>query len=215
MNLQEFKEEFNFKYDAASKGGPDIDDYEMSLMLTQAVKDITEAAIASYETEEASKRLIAGLLKYYTSTVTAVTSARKFLEYNVTLPEKLIAILREEPEIESCASYPEIVSCRVDEFNSLINNPFKRPSFRKVLRMEKDKSNITVFSSSKLKSYKITYIKEIKPIIISTLDSGLSIEGITTVSQTELPNFIHSKIIDIAVMKTIKTVRSNYINGKQ
>lgn len=214
MNLEEFREEFNFKYDAASKGGPDIDDYEMSLMLTQAVKDITEAAIASYESEEASKRLLSGMLSYENGTVNELSKLKKFTKYEVTLPKNLMAILREEPEIESCVNYPEIVSCRIDEFNSIINNPFKRPSFRKVLRMERNQESILVFTSSELKSYKFTYVKDISPIIVRDLEDGLSIEGITTTSTTKLPSFIHSKIIDLAVMKTIKTVRSNFVNGK-
>ena len=38
MNLEELKREFLFKYDAASNGGPDLNNYEISVCLTQAAK---------------------------------------------------------------------------------------------------------------------------------------------------------------------------------
>ena len=210
MTLLEFREEFNFKYDAASQGGPDIDDYEMSLMLTQAVRDITELAVATYETNEDSRRLMAGLLMYHNGTIAKITnSSAGFMEYSVTLPEKLLAILREEPKLNNCVDTPLVVVSRMDEINTLLNNPFKKPNKRKVLKLEKSKTHITVFASEELESYKITYVKDIDPIVISELPTGLSIEGISTKHETILPAYMHHKIIDVAVAKTIGIVRSN------
>lgn len=212
MTLSEFKDEFNFKYDAASQGGPDIDDYEMSLMLTQAVRDITELAVGTYEANEESKRLMAGLLKYHNGAITKVENAsKKFMEYTVSLPEKLLAILREEPKLNNCVDIPEVVVSRIDEVNTLMNNPFKKPNARKVLKIEKSKTQITVFTNEELKAYKITYVKDIDPIIVSDLDDGLSIEGLIVQHETILPAYMHHKIIDVAVMKAISIARTNTI----
>jgi len=216
MTLEEFRNEFNFKYDAASQGGPDIDDYEMSIVLTQAVRDVVEAAVGSYETNEESRRIVANLLKYHNGVVVKIGNLSSTLsEYTVSLPSKLIAIIREEPKLDNCIVTPEVVVSRIDEINSFMNNPFKKPNKRKVLKIENNSVLITVFSSEALKSYRITYIKEIDPIIVSDLDSGLSIDGLSLKSQTTLPAFIHSKIIDVAVMKAISIARTNGIQKQQ
>ncbi len=213
MTLSEFRDEFNFKYDAASQGGPDIDNYEMSLMLTQAVRDITELAVSTYEVSEESRRLLAGLLMYHNGVLVEINiGIKKFIEYSVSLPENLLAVLREEPKLKGCVDVPEVVISKIDEANSLLNNPFKRPNSRKVLRVENSKSLFTVFSLEQISSYKITYVKEIDPIIIEDLDEGMSIEGIDSQHNTILPDYIHHKIIDLAVAKTISVVRTN---GKQ
>ena len=89
MTVAEFKNEFLFKYDAASNGGPDLNNYEISLCLTQAVKDIVKDYYDNYETNEKSKRVLAPLLKDHTSFITdnsseysdssLVTSSRLFV----------------------------------------------------------------------------------------------------------------------------------------
>jgi hypothetical protein len=210
MNLSEFKEEFNFKYDAASKGGPDIDDYEMSLMLTQAVKSITELAVSTFETNEESKRIVSAILKYHASSINFIENKGGLIVNRVGLPDKLMAILMEEPKLNNCVSFPSVISCRLDEFNVLINNPFKKPNSRRVLKLELNKGNCLIYSSSELSGYKITYVSEVDPIIIDDLEEGLTIEGLSVKHETILPAFMHDKIVDLAVAKTVKTVRSNF-----
>jgi hypothetical protein len=212
MTLLEFVNEFRFKYDAASNGGPDIDPYEMSLMLTQAVKDITDLAVSTYEANDESRRLVAGILKYHNSTISQdSTDSKQTLKYKVSLPEKLVAVLREVPSLDNCTGTPEVVVARMDEVSSLLNNPFKKPNKRKVLKLEKDKGFVSIYSTEVLKSYTITYIPEIIPIIVEDLEDDLSIEGLSSQSETNLPAFIHSKIVDVAVTKAIMATRSNSI----
>jgi hypothetical protein len=212
MTLLEFVNEFRFKYDAASNGGPDIDPYEMSLMLTQAVKDITDMAVSTYEANEESRRLVAGILKYHNSTIsTDISEFKKVLKYKVSLPVKLVSILREVPGLDNCTVAPEVIIARIDEVNSLLNNPFKKPNKRKVLKLERDKGFISIYATEVLRSYAITYIPEIAPIIVEDLEDDLSIEGLKSKSETNLPAFVHSKIVDVAVMKAIMATRSNSI----
>lgn len=210
MTLSEFKEEFNFKYDAASKGGPDIDDYEMSLMLTQAVKSITELAVSTFETNEESKRIVSAILKYHTSSITLVENKGGLVVNKVSLPEKLMAILMEEPKLNACTAFPSVIQCRLDEFSVMVNNPFKKPNSRRVLKLEYGKNNCLIYSSQGLTGYKITYVSEVDPIIVEDLEDGLTIEGLDEKHETILPAFMHDKIVDLAVARTIKTVRSNF-----
>jgi hypothetical protein len=208
MTLDEFRDEFKFKYDGASMGGPDLDDYEVSLLLTQAVKDLTELAVSKFEEDEDSRRLVSFLMKYHEGAVSIDTTVGKIKKYNVTLPSKIMRILREEPELKGCVSFPEVIVARIDEINTFLNNSFKQPNKRKVVKIEKDKSTISVFSKIDLLKYKITYLPEIVPIIISDLD-GESIEGLDVETNTILPAYVHDKLIDIAVAIAIRTVRSS------
>lgn len=217
MTLNEFRDEFKFKYDGASQGGPDLDDYEVSLLLTQAVKDLTEAAISKYEEDEDSRRLVSFLLKYHDGIIALESTTGKIKKYSVTLPEKIMRILREEPELKGCVSFPEVIIARIDEINTFLNNSFKKPNSRKVIKIEKDKSKINVLSSLELLKYKITYISEIIPIILSDLTElgDYSIEGMNSESETILPAYIHDKLVDLAVIKAIRTVRSSSIQSQQ
>jgi hypothetical protein len=212
MDLEEFRNEFNFKYDAASQGGPDIDDYEMSIVLTQAVRDLTEAALENFELNEESRRIVSHIIKYHDGAVVKISNLTpSLLKYTVSLPEKLMKIIREEPKLNNCIAVPEVVVSKLDEINTFLNNSFKKPTKRKVVKIENNKVLITVFSSEVLNAYRITYVKEIDPIIISDLDPGLSIEGLNKKQSTTLPAFIHSKIIDVAVFKAISIARTNNI----
>lgn len=215
MTLDEFFEEFKFKYDGASMGGPDLDKYEISLLLTQAVKDFTEIAVDRFEIDEDSRRIVSFLLKYHNGSISIDnTFDKKIKKYNVSLPDKMVRLLREEPSLKGCVEYPEVIVARIDEVNTFINNSFKRPNKRKVLKIEKDKSFISVFSAVELVGYKITYLPEITPIILEDLEDELSIEGINTATETILPSYVHSKLIDIAVIKAIGTVRSNGLQSR-
>lgn len=215
MTLNEFKEEFRFKYDAASKGAPDIDDYEMSLMLTQAVRDVTELAVSTFEANEDSKRLVAPLLKYHDASLTLMeTTDTGIKRYDVSLPAKVMAVLREEPKIAGSTGIIEVVVCGIDQANVLLKNPFKKPNKRRVIKTEKNNTTISVWASNVITSYRITYVAEIEPIIVEALSFGLTIEGKSAKNNTILPAFCHSKIIDLAVAKTNQAVRTNGPQGK-
>jgi len=214
MTLDEFREEFKFKYDGASEGGPDLDDYEVSLLLTQAVKDLTELAISKFEEDEDSRRLVSFLLKYHDGVISLESTTGKIKKYKVSLPEKMMRLLREEPELKGCVSFPEVIVSRIDEINTFLNNSFKQPNKRKVVRIEKDKSFINVLSSIDLLRYRITYIPEIVPIILSDIDD-MSIEGKSEPTNTILPAYVHDKLIDIAVVRAMRTVRSSGIQSQQ
>jgi hypothetical protein len=215
MTLNEFFEEFKLKYDGASMGGPDLDKYEMSLFLTQAVKDFTEIAADRFEIDEDSRRIVSFLLKYHDGVISIDgPSDKKIKKYNVSLPAKMMRLLREEPSLKGCVEYPEVIVARIDEVNTFLNNSFRQPNKRKVLKIEKDKVFISVFSAVELTGYKMTYLPEITPIILEELEDDLSIEGKNVPTETILPAYVHSKLIDIAVIKAIGAIRTNGLQSR-
>lgn len=102
------------------------------------------------------------------------------------------------------------------EFLSMIRNPFKRPNKRTVLRID---SNLTgtgdeaytveLVSRNPLANYKLRYIKEPQPIILDDLTQwGLSINGISNVSECELFSTLHIKILERAVQLAANAYKS-------
>jgi len=221
MTLQEFNDEFRFKYDAASNGGPDLNSYEKSLCLTQACRDIIKEAYSTYETNERSKRILAPLLKEFNSTIEAITDdLTNFNCYLVNLPTDLNYILREEAKINNCISYPTIENTKIDYLSTYLKNPFRKPSKRKIIKVEYSSINFKIYSSEVLLNYKIKYIKKYSPIILEDftddpeLNGDESIEGLNIQTITELPYFIHDEIVDKAVIIAIKTTRENTLQSQ-
>lgn len=221
MNLQEFKNEFRFKYDSASSGAPDLNSYEMSLCLTQAAKDIVSAAYASYETNEISRRIIAPLLLDYNSVLSKSTDQMtNYRVYLATLPVNLNYVLREEVKLFGCGYNSKVESIDIDNLTESLNNPFKRPNSRKVIRVEYNKDSFKIYSELALEAFKIKYIKNQKPIILEDFDTDPelmgteTIEGLSSKTETELPNFIHDEIIDKAVIIAIKATRENSLQSQ-
>ncbi len=216
MTLQEFNDEFQFKYDAASNGGPDLNSYEKSICLTQACRDIIEDAYNSYETNERSKRILAPLLKEHDSVIQANTDDLSNLNsYLISLPTDLNYILREEAKLKNCNYHIKIVNTDLDHLTEFLNNPFKKPNSRKIIRAEYSNTQLKIYSEIELSAYKIKYLKKYSPIILTNLSTDPqlfgdnTIEGLQIATNTELPYFIHDDIIDKAVIIAIKITREN------
>lgn len=221
MTLLEFKNEFRFKYDAASSGGPDLNSYEVSLCLTQAAKDIAVSAYSSYETSEVSKRILAPLIEEDFNSLELITDEMtNFKAYLGTYSTRMNFLLREEIKLKSCITNTTIESVDIDNITSYLNNPFKRPNSRKVIRVEFNKEKFKIYSELEIEKYKTKYVIKDSPIIVEdfTTDPELngdeSIEGISVESTTKLPNFIHDEIIDKAVIIAIKSTRENSLKSQ-
>jgi len=221
MTLQEFNDEFRFKYDAASNGGPDLNSYEKSLCLTQACRDIIKDSYSTYETNERSKRVLAPLLKEFNSTIQSISDdLTNFNCYLVNLPTDLNYILREEAKINNCIEFPIIENTKLDYLSSYLRNPFRKPSKRSIIKVEYNNTSFKIYSSEELLNYKFKYLKKYTPIILvdfeddPELNGDESIEGLNTSTITELPYFVHDEIIDRAVIIAIKTTRENTLQSQ-
>lgn len=221
MNLQEFNNEFMFRYDAASNGGPDLNSYEKSICLTQAVSDIIEAAYEKYETNERSKRILAPLLRDHDCIIQQIigdlTNSKCYL---VSLPSELHYVIREEAKLANCVDIPKIVDTDLDHLQDALINPFRKPNKRKILKVEESDSNFKIYSQEVLSKYKIKYLINEKPIILANLASDPNLQGNETIAglnvetNTELPSFIHADIIDRAVILAIKAARENSLQSQ-
>lgn len=216
MNLAEFKSEFQTKYDMGSFGAPDLNNYEMSLFLTQSVRDIVEEGYHNFETSEYIKRSIGPLVKEKPLTIYPGEDYIKDLKvFEVDLPADAFFILQENTKLNGVAGHVEIIPEDLDNLNKSVKNPFRKPNKNKIFRTEISNKRLRLYSSETITHYKIKYIKKYSPIILVDLsaDPDLlqteTIEGKTGPTTTELPDFLHHKIVDGAVVLAIKSFREN------
>lgn len=222
MTLNEMELEFRFKYDSASNGGPDLNIYEISLCLTQSAKDILNSSYLTYETSEISRRLINPFLvnETYNNISSIDDKFTNFKTYEIPLNFNYLYRIRDRVKLKNCIDNPKVLVIRKDNLQEYLNNPFKRPNKRQVLREDVNDKIIKIYSDIELESYEISYLKKDLPIIIKDLstDPNLmgdeSIEGLTTESQTLIADIYHDRIIDRAVQLAILYTRENGLRNQ-
>lgn len=228
MTTLEFSNEFDILYNnITSNAAPGLSEYEKSVFLTQAQEStVVELYNGTFkgegfeETEEVGRYLNI-LLKeteFVLSFDPLLSKWDRYLTYNVTLPEDLLFITREKAsfgtDLMGGLDYMDVQPITQDEYQKTSQNPFRGSNNHRLLRILKGNNMISlailqsVFEEkAKIKlidpplqyKYILSYIRKAKPIILQTLDNGLSINGETKVITSELDSTLHRYILVKAV----------------
>ena len=206
MTNKEFDTQFDIFYNnIASNAAPSVTSYEKSVFLTQAQRDIIiglyngrEIPGISFESTEEARKYLSNLVKVHEVDIDNINTL-------IELPNKLWFITLEE-SIFNDDSYEclkgnimEVVPARQDNLYSLLDNPFKGPSERRVLRVDIN-GKIKLYSKYKINKYIVTYVEQPNPIILEDLsDYDLSIEGISTESESNINPILHRAVLERAV----------------
>lgn len=204
MTLEEFRNEFDVLYNnIASNAAPPVDDYEKSVFLTLAQEELVKQLYngnnelgISFESTEEAREYLSDLIdiKEYTNTSTD----------NISIFEKeldIMYILREVctlKDVDCNLGEINVVPTTLNDLNRSLNNPFKRPSNNKVLRINIG-DTIKLYSKYPLDKYIVTYLKRPNPIILGELEFGLTIQGSEGPSECELNPTLHRIILNNAV----------------
>ena len=206
MTNKEFDTQFDIFYNnIASNAAPSVTSYEKSVFLTQAQRDIIiglyngrEIPGISFESTEEARKYLSNLVKVHEVDIDNINTL-------IELPNKLWFITLEE-SIFNDDSYEclkgnimEVVPARQDNLYSLLDNPFKGPSERRVLRVDIN-GKIKLYSKYKISKYIVTYVEQPSPIILENFsDYDLSIEGISTESESNINPILHRAVLERAV----------------
>lgn len=217
MTTQEFSIEFDILYNnLASNTAPPIDEYEKSVLLTKAQSDIVLELYSgrnnlglSYENSEEIRVYLKALLCSKSDVTYTSTSLPG--EYSVTMPEDVWLVTREE-----VGDIP-VTAVTQDEYSRIKNNPFKKASSFRALRVS-DKGDTCILvhrlsTDSGLPKYNIWGLKKPTPIILEGInDATLTIDGHDASSSLEciLDSSIHRMILDRAVLYA----KQAYIGGQ-
>ena len=230
MEIQDFSHGFDTLLNsyavAADFGSTDnlttieLDEYEKSVFLTKAQKDLAidlysgrNPIGASFEETEELRRYLSPLVEERTLSPIPTTNGKplgvdsksKFF----TLPEDLWFITYESVILSDgkCGenTQMEVVPVRQDEYHKIKKNPFRGANDRRALRLDLSEGNIEIVSKYTVTSYYLRYLRKLKPIILVNLDEENAIEGRTAVSNSELPESLHQMILDRAVTLAVQS----------
>lgn len=222
MTTQEFSSEFDILYNnIMSNAAPGLDEYEKSVFLTKAQEEILKNYFNpkgnKYQEgfDDNEKRQID-----FSSLVTVITipsySSSQYIRMDdrsllFLMPNDMLFALNEVCEIteNNINRLVNVVPINFIEYSRLISKPYKQPLKNQCWRLissnsEKDRvfELILPFGSIVPGSYRIKYISRPAPIILVDLSTeypGLSINGITSVTECELDPSIHYEILQRAV----------------
>lgn len=198
----------------------ELDEFEKSQLLTKSQEDIVidlytgrNLTGASFEETEELRRYLANLVKTdQLSPITTtsnqplgINSTSKFF----TLPEDLWFITYESVTVSdsSCDSMSslDVLPVRQDEYNKIKRNPFRGANDRRALRLDLSDGIVEIVCKHTVDKYYLRYLRKLRPIILANLGNDASIRGISTESESELPESLHQTILDKAVSMAIQS----------
>ena len=243
MNVGQFSDEFDTLLNSFARELPfgkdespvdiRIDEYEKSVFLTRAQKELVvdyysgqNAYNLSFEEKEIIREALDALVRTITpEPLGDIPAAQHIIDdkrkmYFYRIPENLLYIVFEEVKFSSYLSGCKggntalVVPSTHDEVWHRMQNPFRGPSNKRVLRLNVDDNLVELVSDYPIGSYLLRYVEEPKPIILTDLPDGLSIDGISTKNECVLPSILHHKILDVAVRMALQS-KSIGLSGGQ
>lgn len=201
-------------------GTIELDEYEKSLLLTKSQEDLVielysgrNSMGTSFEETEEMRRYLSKLVKEAklepittsNNTPLGIDSKSKFF----TLPSDLWFITYESVTISDgrCASMKtmDVYPVTQDEYHKIKKNPFRGANNRRSLRLDLSDGVVEIVSKYTVTEYYLRYLRKLQPIVLVNLGDEQSIEGISAVSECELPETLHQRILDRAVQLALQS----------
>lgn len=229
MTITEFSDQFDVLYNnITSNQAPGLNEYEKSLFLTKAEKEIVKNYFTANSQgntlqqgfDDSAKRQadFSVLMKTDTCTKVNTNQPDKIDDRSTvwTYPEDVFIVINETAYTSHTSGGStvidkrlQVIPLRYDEYTRLMSKPYKRPLKNQVWRLI---NSGTVSGSTATKtveiiagvddtisSYSVRYVRVPKPIIVGALD-GLTIDGVNTVSDVcEIDPILHEDILQRAV----------------
>ena len=215
MTNSELSNQFDILWNnIMSNQAPGLDEYEKSVFLTEAQRQIVLSyyggkpnSVLSFEMTEEVRRYLGYLVK--TVELTAESNPQEILLNSNSkvfiLPNKLWFITYESAILSSdsdnCIDGREVLVEPVtqDTYYKVSNNPFRGANDRRALRLDIGDNKVELVSKYNIDKYLVRYIEKLDPIILVDLDGGLSIEGKTEATECKLNDALHYFILRQAV----------------
>lgn len=201
----------------------EFDEYEKSLYLTKAQKEIVISLYDgknhfgdSFESTEEIRRDLDRLVRtaYYNISDAVRYAGIENYSKVFKVPEDMMFIIYEQIRLadESLKCFDgEVISVypiKHDEYRKVRNNPFRGTTKYKALRLDiGDPINLAmveIISKYTFSEYIMRYVKRPTPIILETLPNELTIEGINEATECELNPILHHKILERAVLMALR-----------
>lgn len=222
MTVSEFNDQFDILYNnITSNQAPGLDKFEKSVFLTQAQEDILKAYFVP-----TSNKLGAGFDDHTLRQVnfSTILVTKKYTDFSDPIidnhdesklvdlsTEKILMVINEFVDVTRNDTDVRLVVVPItySEYSRLLSKPYQRPLNSQAWRLNgADGDNegrtveLIVSKGDTITSYTLRYVRKPQPIILTDLtaiDSSLSINGETSVSECELDVSLHQDILQRAV----------------
>lgn len=226
MLIPEFSDQFDVMFNnITSNQAPGLSEYEKSLFLTKAEKEITKNYFTANSKgnnlgqgfDDSAKRQADFSVLMKTGTCTAVTGGSIPVKIDdrstvYTFPTDVFIVINESIKTTgNPAKYLQVIPLKYDEYTRLMSKPFKRPLKNQAWRLINSGSinsgiatktvEIITNSSDTVNTYSIRYVRTPKPIILTNLaPDNLTIDGLSAAStECEIDPILHEDILQRAV----------------
>lgn len=223
MTTEEFSNEFdvlinshaNINTFGMTETPVEFDEYEKSVLLTEAqetvVRGIYNGSLNgdSLEKTEEMRRSIDSLITTYTPSIELLPQVGHpdrlgTKSHLYKLPEDLWFIIYESATLNEGSYCPkdtaiEVIPMKHDEWHRSKKNPFKKPNKRKAVRLDAGNKVVEIISEYPIKEYTVRYVRKPNPIILTSLEPPLKINGKSEISDCELNSALHRVILETAI----------------
>lgn len=226
----EIRDRFNLQYNNVLSGAaPGLDDYEISLYLTAAYKEVIYNSYSgnskqeSVDTSERMRSLLSPLITTFdisdSDDITPIpTIVPNYFTTEVAVDSTTWYILSETAYLNNNAL--KVVPITYDELNLIKGNPFKSPNKFRAWRLDRGNNGdrvVLIISIQPITRYTYSCVTLPAPIILSDLtliSAELSINGSTALSiPKELSNdWLLTKVINRACELATKDYKENNLN---
>lgn len=225
MTTEEFSNQFDIQINAYAnqilegvpQGPLEFDEYEKSVLLTEAQNDLiinlyngnNTLFRESYdETEQLRKYLTDLVIPWENASLVENSNMPPYssnnkeeVYYKFELPENSLFIVWEGVMING--KFRDVVPVKYDEWLRISRNPFRQPNKKwRALRLDTGTRTIEIISAEQCDSYHVRYIKKPNPIILTEL-GDLTIENEHSVTECELNSILHPYILNLAIQKAL------------
>lgn len=223
MTNQEFSDRFDILVNAFNieqgLGKQDylaFDEYEKSVFLTQALGELVISFYDGknpygnlFERTEEDRRFLESLVKTVTITEPLITmdiQLHSQYSYLYKLPRRVLFITYEQAIIGADKGNTAlVVPVTQDDYYKTIENPFRGPSKKRVLRLDAGGGVVELISKYPIQAYKLRFVSKPRPIILTDLPEDLSIWGQSSEQTCELNDATHEWILNRAVQLALSS----------
>lgn len=211
--------------EAASKVDIVLDEYEKSVLLTQAQDFIVKSyfdGTLNYQGQgfdDSTRRQVDFSTLIKVSTATKTENGTPFDSRGIlyTMPKRVLFILNEKVTING-KDYV-VVPINYKEYDRQMSKAFTQPLKKQCWRLFQNNSNtdflaeIIPYKGSEITKYTIRYIERPTPIVLADISAdGLDIDGVRAVTECTLNPILHMDILNKAVELAI-TTRGSYADA--
>lgn len=211
--------------EAVSKADIVLDEYEKSVLLTQAQDFIVKSYFdrtLNYQGQgfdDSTRRQVDFSTLIKVSTVTKAEGGTPFDSRGklYTMPERVLLILNEKVTING-KDYV-VVPINYKEYDRQMSKAFTQPLKKQCWRLFQSNSDtdflaeIIPYKGSEITKYTVRYIERPTPIVLADISAdGLDIDGVSAVTECTLNPILHMDILNKAVELAI-TARGSYADA--